>query len=154
MLCRYRFIQRDRALVEYFCRSRACYTERIKQCRRKGKFVIYTDETWVGCGMGHSQGQIVSQNYQNLFCENVPLLAPTLRGKRLVVLHCLTSDGLLDEAWKVIMQRTLCKSLTSSLSNPQALWKYRATLKTTAARRLLLKSLTRKTFRENVCCLS
>ena len=86
-----------------FRRLRIRYIERIRQCRHDGKTVAYTDETWVWCGMENCRNWVVLENYQDPLFEAVPSPAPTSRGKRLVVLHCMTAEGLVKAAEEVLI---------------------------------------------------
>ena len=88
---------------ERFCRLRIRYIEQIRQCRKDGKTVAYTDETWVWCGMGHRRDWVIPENYRDPLSEAVPPPAPTSREKRLVVLHCVTAEGLVKGAEEVLI---------------------------------------------------
>ena len=80
---RYQLVQRSPVLMESerFCRLRIRYIEQIRQCRKDGKTVAYTDETWVWCGMGHRRDWVIPENYRDPLSEAVPPPAPTSRGK-------------------------------------------------------------------------
>ena len=60
----YGLAQQDPVLMEpeHFRRLRTRYIELIKQCKRKGKIVVYINKAWVWCGKGNRRDWIVPQN--------------------------------------------------------------------------------------------
>lgn len=79
----------------------------IWQCRHGEKVFAYTDKTWLWRGTGRRKNRLISENSYDSFSEAVPSPSPTSRGRKLVVLRHVTSEGLPREGEKasVLKQR-------------------------------------------------
>ncbi len=79
------------------------YLRQIDDYRRKGYRIVYLDETWVFAGMTQRYDWVDIEALENPYRSKnkgytTGPRTPASRGKRAIVVHCLSADGLINGA--------------------------------------------------------